>query len=387
MNKKMRELKAKMKLKLDAIKALNSETDAEAVAGLLDEMDELEKAYELEARIYEQEKGFAEEHMDEPPATGDEKLTGFGVLAKMFRGQQLSDGELELVTPSAEVQKALITGGDAVNGENYLIPEDVRNEINELRRSYISAKSLTTVVPTESLSGSFVFEDGSPAGLTAFDDGDDIPEGDDPKFIKKTWTIGFHGKIIPVSNILTLAERAGLMAYLNKWFLKNAIITENAKIFASLADGKTAKALSGWEALKESINKDLDPSCKIVGTIATNQSGFNYLDRQKDANGRPVLQPNPANSTDKVFQDMPVTVFSDAQLPNVNGAAPIFYGATADGCWFIEFMSLLMAASAHAGFTKNQTHIRVIEGFAVMGADKGAYEYGLLSDSTEPVEP
>lgn len=388
MNKKMRELKAKMKLKLDAVKALDSETEAEAIAGLLDEMDELEKAYELEARVYAQEKGLAEEHFEDPSPDGAAKETGFGALAKLFRGQELSKNELEMITPSDEVQKALITGTDAANGENYLIPEDVRTQINELRRSYVSAKELVTVIPTDSLTGSFVFESGAPAGLTSFDDGDDVPTGGEPEFIKKPWTIGFYGKIIPVSNILTLAERAGLMAYLDKWFLKNAIITENAKIFAALISGKTPVSLDGWEALKEKINVDLDPSCKLTGLVATNQSGFNYLDKQKDENGRPILQPNPANSTEKLFQDMPVKIYPNTQLADVaSGKHPVFYGNTADGCWFIEFLSLLMASSSHSGFRKNQTDLRVLEGFAVMSADAGAYGYGLLEETAEPVTP
>lgn len=393
MNKKMRELRANATALLAEIKALDSEADAAAIASKLDEIDELDKAYELEKRAHEAEKRFAEEHMDEPPAAGEgsagKKASGFAIMAKMLRGGALSEDELKAVTPEDASFKALISGTDAANGENYLIPEDVRTKINELRRTYISAKDLATVIPTKSLTGSFIFENGSPAGLVAFDDGDDISStGGEPDFKAKAFNIGFRGKIIPVSNILSGAEQAGLTAYLNTWFVRNAIITENAEIFASLKSGKTVKALSGWAALKSSINKDLDPSCKLGGVIVTNQSGFDFLDSQVDANGRPILQPNPANSTDKVFQDMPVKVFPDVQLPDVNSKHPVFYGRTADGCWFVEFMALLFASSAHAGFGRNQTHMRVIEGFDVMSADKDAYMYGLLSvPPTAPSDP
>lgn len=385
MNKKMRDLKAKSSVLLEEIKSLDVVADAEEVASKLDELDTLDKAFALEERTYNAEKRFAEDHMDEPPEAGkgsDSKETsGFAIMAKMLRGAVLSDEELKAVTPEDASFKALISGADAANGENYLVPEDVRTKINELRRTYMSAKDLTTVIPTKSLKGSFVFEDGSPTGLVAFDDGDDISStGGEPDFKPRTFSIGFHGKIIPVSNILSGAEQAGLTAYLNRWFVRNAIITENAKIFAALKTGKTAKELSGWAALKSSINKDIDPSCKLGGVIVTNQSGFDFLDSQVDKNGRPILQPNPAKSTDKVFQDMPVKVFPDAQLPDVSSKHPIFYGRTADGCWFVEFMALLFASSAHAGFGKNQTHMRVIEGFDVIGADKDAYMYGLMSE-------
>ena len=64
--------------------------------------------------------------------------------------------------------KALVTGTNATNGEANLIPEDVDTTIRELRRSYISAKDLVTVIPTSSLSGSFDFESGSVTGLKDF---------------------------------------------------------------------------------------------------------------------------------------------------------------------------------------------------------------------------
>lgn len=385
MNKKMRMLRAKMSEKLEAVKSLNAATDKEAVAKLMDEFDALEKEFNIEQRIYNASKGFAEDHAEDEglDSTGADKAsTGFAVIAKMLRGQGLDETEMALVTPSAELSKALITGTNATSGENYLVPEDVRTEINLLRKTYVEAKKLCTLIQTESLAGNFTFESGTPAGLIAFDDGGAISDtGGDPSFERKPFAIKFYGKIIPVSNILTGAEKAGLMAYLNIWFLRNAILTENTKIFACLKEGKTAEVLTGWETLKTSINVDLDPSSKIGGVIVTNQSGFNYMDTEKDSTGRPILQSNPANSTQKLFQDMPIVVFPNSQLPDVTGKHPFFYGRTDAGCWFIEFVSLLFASSSHAGFSKNQTQMRVIEGFDVIGADKDAYCYGLMGAS------
>ena len=49
----------------------------------------------------------------------------------------------------------------------------------------MSAKDLVTVVPTSSLTGSFVFEKGVPTGLADFEDGDTITEGTKPSFEQK----------------------------------------------------------------------------------------------------------------------------------------------------------------------------------------------------------
>ena len=56
----------------------------------------------------------------------------------------------------------------------------------------------------------------------------------------------------------------------------------------------------------------------------------------------------------------------------------VFYGDLKAGCYFVEFAYLFFDASAHAGFVKNRTLMRVIEGYDVIQADAAAYCYGLL---------
>lgn len=383
MNQKMRDLEASYKAKLAEAEALEvKDENVEKLGTLLDEADKIAKLFETEQRVYEAAQkaaGFASEQTPKEQEP-DGKSDGFGVLAKFFRRQELSESEKAILVPDATM-KAMLTGTGAANGENYLIPEDVRNNINELRRAFVSLKDegIATVIPTTALTGAFTFESGTPTGLTAFTDGAAVPAGGEPKFEQKTWTIGLKGMNIPVSNLLTLTERAGFEAYLNKWFVKNAVISENTDIIAELKKGRTAKALTGWEALKKSVNIDLDPSCKMVGRILTNQSGFQFLDEAKDNTGRPILQPNPAQPTARVFQGMNVTVVPDGQLANeTDGSFPIFYGATADGVWLISLLNYLFATSEHAAFLSNQTIFRLIEGYTVMGADKDAYLYGKM---------
>ena len=371
MNKKMRELQAKIMELTETAKGYMVDgegRDLDKAEGILNEIDQLQKEYELEARLAEAAKaGVPADEVKEPG-----KADGFKALTKMLNGKALDEAE-----------KALISGADAASGENYLIPEDVKVEINELRKTYVSAKNLVTVETTASLAGSVNYESGTPTGLTAFDDGAAIAEEANPTFVKKQFAIGFFGKLIPISRILLGAEKAGLMGYLDRWFVKNAVLTENAQIFATLQEGYnsgTPKALAGWKAFKKSINVDLDPSCLNGGVIVTNQSGFACLDEEEDGNGRPILQTNPANPTEKLFQGLPVHVFPDAQLPNIDATHfPVFYGSLKAGCTFVEHQSLEFTLSEQYLFNKNQNCLRVIEGFDVMGTDTGAYVYGSLT--------
>lgn len=379
MDKKMRELQDDIqKLHTEAEGYMDGENkDLAKAEEALNKADELQAEFDLRARKDKANKAAAKAAVDkEPAAPSAEKADGFKAMAKALNGQAMDEAE-----------KAMITGDDAANGENLLIPEDVKLEINELRKTYISARSIVTVEPTSALTGSVNYENGEPAGLVEFEDGAAISEEGEPKFSRKSFKIKHFGKLIPISRILIGAEKAGLLGYINRWFIKNAVISENAKIFATLKAGYNEgapKALAGWKALKKSINVDLDPSCKIGGVIVTNQSGFATLDEEEDNNGRPILQQNPANPTEKTFQGLPVVVFPDAQLPNIDATHfPVFYGNTKAGATFVEHQALEFATSEHYGFNKNQNYMRVIEGFDVMSTDTGAYIFGSFTATTK----
>ena len=373
MTKKMRELQAQIMQKAKEAQGFTEgeNKDLEKAEALLNEIDALQKELDIEARI---EKAGKEGVPTDPTPQQPEKVSGFKALAKLLTKRNLDDQE-----------KALLTGDGAADGENLLIPEDVKAEINELRKTYKSAKHLVTVETTDALAGSVNYEDGTPAGLVEFADGEAITEETNPKFVAKKFAIKHFGKLIPISRILIGAEKAGLMGYINRWFVKNAIISENGKIFGALKAGYnsgTPKALAGWKELKKSITVDLDPSCLLDGVIVTNQSGFACLDAEEDADGRPVLQPNPANPTEKLFQGLRVEVFPDAQLANIDATHfPVIYGATKAGATFVEHKALEFNVSEHYLFGKNQNCLRVVEGFDVMSTDTSAYIYGSFSAS------
>ena len=212
--------------------------------------------------------------------------------------------------------------------------------------------------------------------LDDFEDGAAIGEASNPKFAKQPWAIKWKGKLIYISNIVLGNEKASLLAYLDKWFVRKAVRTENRDIFNTLKKDKTVVALKGLDALKEHITKKVDPSCLVDGVIVTNQTGFALMDAEKDNNGRGMLQPNPMNSTEKMFQNLPIKVYADKELANIaENKAPMFVGSTKAGCDFMEREDLQFAVSEHFAFNKNQTTLRVMEGYDVVQADKEAYNY------------
>lgn len=154
----MREILATIENKRSIAKSfMDGETkDIEKAGAILNEVDELQKEYEIEKRLFEAEK---EEQQEEilNKSTDQKKASGFVAITKMLNKKKLGEKE-----------KAMLVDGS--NNENYLIPEDVRLSINEYRKQYKEMKNLVTVLPTDTLTGSFNWEAGEPAGLSDFEE-------------------------------------------------------------------------------------------------------------------------------------------------------------------------------------------------------------------------
>lgn len=380
MNKKMRELLAKIDKANEEAKSYieGEEKSVEKAKEALAKVDALKEEYAVAKALYENEKEInGPDNKEVEKVNKETKTDGFVALAKALRGQPMSEKEKALLVPSDE--------GNGVHGEGNLLPHDVQLTIRELRRQHLAARDLLTVMTVGTLSGQYTYAEEAEPKLSPLTDGDTIKTADAPKFTNKQWTIDWYATILPVSNILLGAERAQLTQYLDRWFVRSAINTENEKIFEELKkfNGGRAKAITGWRELKQSIMVDLDPSMLYDAAIVTNQTGFALLDAEEDENGRPMLQVDPANPTRRVFQGLPVIVFPDAQLKNIgkDGKAPIFYGSFKEGLVFKSYQDLQFAISEHYFFNKNQTALRVMEGFTILRQDEKAVVYGTFAPS------
>lgn len=374
MNKKMREIYNKIESLSDVANNYLNEGKTDDAEKIIDQINELERQYVVAEKLQNCKKAEITEDVIQNTIE-DKKANGFEVIAKMLKGQRLDEVENAIVIES--------DNNENPNGTNYLIPEDVDVSIRELKRTYKSAKDLVNVIPVSTLTGSTNFETDDDGLLDDFEDGNTISESNNPKFAKKSWTIKFKGKLIYISNIVLGNEKAQLMSYINKWFLRKAVRTENKDIFTALKNGKTAKSIKGLDKLKEEINL-LDPSLKQV--IVTNTLGFNAMDAEKDVNGRGILQTDPKDPTRKLFQGLPIEVFAENELSNIaNEKFPIFIGSTKDGCDFMDRQKLDFAVSEHFAFNKNQTTLRVMEGYDIVETDKNAYKYISYEQGDEKV--
>lgn len=286
---------------------------------------------------------------------------------------------------------ALTIAGGSPAGEDggFLVPEDIDNMIRELRRDFSPLSDLFNVEAVSSNTGWRVVDTAPTTGMTALTSEipeDGIAQDDQPAFAKVTYTLTTYGLIVPVSNELANDEVANLFGYLARWFAKKQILTENALLktkLETLTAGQVAATGNAVDALKSALNKGLDPAISAMATILCNQDAFDYLDMQKDDNGRPLLQPDPTNATNMLFKGRRVKMVSNALLPtrtvSTAGATkgdyfPIYVGD------FKEFATLfvrqpLEVVSTDIGgnaFRTNSIEVRGISRMAVSTFDTSA---------------
>lgn len=328
--------------------------EAKAKMAEIEELnDKLNMQLELEAsEAIEVENKIEEQKPQKEEAKAVDSAKVMRAIIKACTGKKLTD-----------VENSLLPGGSS--GEGYILPVDVKTKINELKRDYRSMREDVDYMRVTTLTGSYAIEDFETVSeLIDFTDGTAGSEATDITFRNKTFSLKEKGALITLSNTLLAMTDNGLIDYVSRIFAKKAVITENKMIVAAYKTGKTVKALADWKALKKSINVDIDESMKYNVSIITNQDGFDVLDSALDTTGRPVLQPDPTNATQKLFMGYPVKVYSNALLPTTGTTtkkAPIFYGNMKEAIRFIDNDSYAFATSEHAGFTANTTLARAIE--------------------------
>lgn len=345
--------------------------DMENATKAMDKADALKAEYELNSRIYKAQSEDAPSHDEiEQVVKTESTFNAFAMVVKLINNKKLNDVEKSALVANTEVT--------STHGENYILPEEINNEIKVLRGNFKSAKDLVSVTPVSALTGADTYETTDNGTLYPLTDGDEFDETESIKFASKPWAIEFFGKLIPVSNILIGAEKGGLLAYLNRWFVRSAIRTENGKIFDKLRADFTIDAtpINSLAGLATILTKKLDPDFLVDTVIVTNQTGYDHMIQETDANGRPMLTPDLINPLVMRYLGHPVTYFSDAQLPNqANGNAPVFVGSIKAGLEMKEYLGLQFAVSDEVFFKRNQRAMRVLEGFALVAVDKRAVHF------------
>lgn len=385
MNKKMREILTKIEEKTAQAKAFMAEgenKDVNKASELLDEVDNLQKEFDVEKRLFEQEKeknAPTDEQIEEKEKKAKEKdsTKEFADMArKGFRGKSMNEG----------------TQADG----GYTVPEDIQTKINTYRESKFSLLSLVRVEKVTTNKGSRTFKKRSQqTGFIKVGEGSKVPGGTTPQFERISYEIDKYGGYFPVTNELLSDSDANIANTLIEWIgdesrvTANKLIIDIIKTFGTKVIDKT----NPIDSIKGILNIDLGQAFKPTSVIVTNDNGLQYLDTLKDVDGKYLLQPNPANPMEMRLcagaTTVPVKVIPNSDLPNDTTKIPFIIGDLNEGViyWDREQMSIIASNIASAGnlnaFEEDLTIYRALEREDVTKRDDKAVFYCTLDSAGE----
>lgn len=310
MNKKMREIQAKI---LEKTKEAQSFTEGETkdltkAAQLLDEVDELQKEFDVEARLYEKTKGQVIENpgVAEPVAVSSEKA--FADAARRgFKG--LNEG-----TPA--------DGG-------YTVPEDIQTRINTYRSAKKSLLDLVTIVPVTTLSGARTFKKrAQQTGFSQVGEGAAIGGKATPQFERMEYTIKKYAGYFPMTSEVLADSDANLVNEIVAWAGDESRVTANKLILAQVAT-KDVTDMEDLDDIKYALNVTLGQAFKPTSKVVTNDEGLQFLDTLKDGDGEYLLQPTP-NDPMKLQLCAGATIIPVEVVPSADLPCAEIYNKTAD---------------------------------------------------------
>lgn len=298
------------------------------------------------------------------------------VFNKLVMGKPVTEAEMKVynVGTPGQVEHTPEKGG-------YLVPEEQANTLKELRRNQIALKDYCNVVSVNTMSGKFPVATDQKGLLTNFEELTEIGQSE-ITFAQQSWEVKDYGDIIPVSNTLLEDTDLPLVEIIGSNFVKKAVNTENAEILKLLKTVKTKMAGKDYKDLITALNVKLDPAIASTAVIVTNQSGFDYLDKLEDKNGRPLLTTDLSDPSKKLFKGKRILPLADEVLPQDAKKYPFYVGDLVEFVNFYDRKGVEIARSTEAGFTKNATLLRVIERFDAKATDAEAVVYVTIPETT-----
>lgn len=240
----------------------------------------------------------------------------------MLRDKRLTEEEIETIKG---YNKLSTTSGE---DGGYILPIDQETAIKELKKQTFAFRNYVTVEPVSTKTGTRIIEkNAEDTPFVKLTEGENIEDIEiTPQFMQIKYDIEDYAGILPVTSNLLNDTDVALEAYLNRWLAKKSNATEN-KIILDVVDGVSQKTtVQLIEDLKKIKNTKLDMAFKPTTKFYMNSDAFNYFAEEKDANGRPMLEVNPKNPTERMIDGCPVVEVPNGLMKTVTNKAKIIIG-------------------------------------------------------------
>lgn len=323
MNKKMRELLAKITQKRMMAKGFMEDgenKDLEKAAALMDEADELQKEYDLEARMYEAEK------KDNTPSEED---------IQKDKAEKEEKNSIKAVADAIRAVAKTMNEGTGTDG-GYTVPEDVETRIRELREAKFSLEQLVDVEAVSTMSGQRTYKTrAQKKGFSKVGEKSKISKIDGPAFSRIKYTINKYAGYLPITNELLEDSDENLVNTILEWLADESRVTRNNLILEAINNKSKKEIDGGIKGIKTVLNKELGQAFKSTSVVLTNDDGLDYLDNLEDKNGRPLLNPDPTNSTNLQLRAgatiVPIRVLPNDDMKSDGNKVPFVIGDLKEG--------------------------------------------------------
>lgn len=403
MNKELQKLLKQINDKKNEVKSLVNDGKLDKAKAAKEELKELQNRFDLLYDLDEDEQGSIEDKVNKGTAkqVGGEKKVDKKNLVKAFVNI-VKAGFLHREA-DVEVYKNTLTsdttaGSEGEVGIGVTIPEDIRTDIIELRRSsdnleqYVNVEGVVTKTGTRNIE-----VDAESTPFDNVDEAADFPEMDEPEFLPIEYKVKKKGGILKMTAELLEDTAANIMAYINKWIAKKTKATRNAMILKVLNEMTKGKEVTveNLDSLKDIFNEQLDPAIAESSIVITNQSGFNYLDKLKDKDGNYILQKDPTQQTKgkMLFGEYRIVKLSKKTLkstPIMNSDGhtidgykhPVFCGDLKEAITLFDRNVLTIDLNDKGAglWDKDMTGLKVRDRFDVQAVDKDAVIKGEITE-------
>lgn len=365
MNKKMRELLAKIEAKQKLAQGYmeGENKDIAKAKEILDEVKMLNEEFETEKQIFENEKKLNKLNKEDME----------DVENKIADKQE--DKKEDSTKAVAKAVRAFISGKGLVESvdENggYTVPEDISTKVEQYKDVDYSLLDDIDVVSVKTNKGSRTYQKkGEVDTFVDIDENGEIKnEIEAPKFERLPYAIQDRAGFMPVSNDLVEDSDSNILEIVTKWLGKANVATTNKKVLEEVAK-KEQVDLKNIDGIKKALNVTLGQAYKNGAKIYTNDDGLNYLDTLKDANGRPLLNPDPTDSAKMQLRCgttvLPIKVLPNKVFKSVENKIPFVVGNLYDYIRKYDRKSMTLMASNVASigkfnaFANNMTLLRAI---------------------------
>lgn len=395
MNKKMRELLAKIETKQNMARGYmeGENKDIEKAKEILNEIKALKEEYEVEKSIFESEK-----ETNKLSAENVEEVT------KKIEDKK-EDGKENATSKFAKGVRAIITkdftagNSEGINANGgYTVPEEIETKVQRLREAEESLIDLVSVKKVKSNKGRETYKTrGNYTGFSSVGEGGKLPKKSGLHFSSLEYSIAKYGGYMPVTEELLEDSDEDIEAMLVEWLANESRVTRNNLIITTIKT-KDAIDLENLDGIKKALNVTL-AKFKNSAVIVTNNDGMQYLDTLKDKDDRYLLNPDPTDTAKMRLRCGTTTVavkeYDNDTIPTVEGKVPFYIGDFKEGIKFFDRKQLTILASNVAtvkgetdddslnAFEEDLMLIRGIEREDIKVRDAQAFVNGYITISDE----